>query len=214
MERTERRAVKAAERRLAESVSSDEERARTLGEEREELRRPPLGAAVAEDFGELRLHKHYLRFLRENPDGEPTPDDPPIRLAHLTVRAELSTAENCYINVTMPDGNRRSAVYPRSLFKERDVKTFENRIHRQTLDDAGFARSRESRDAELTARIDRIRTDIDRKKQAGRREVEELVEAQRTAPERIKAEQAWQRAREDWKRGTGRLPPLRARPWK
>jgi hypothetical protein len=210
----EQRAVGAVERRLTESSSRSRDLVRSLKEEREELRRPPLGPALADDFGELRLHEHHLQFLRVAPDASPVPDGDPLRLALITVTTELSPKENCYINVRTSDGDERSAVYPRRQYEERDVNAFGIRIRRQALADAEFARSQKTRDAELTARIDKIEADEDRTRQAGRREIEELVQTQQSAPERLKAEQKWEEARKEWARDAHRLPPLWARPWK
>ncbi len=210
----EQRAVEAVQARVAESGRRSRELVRSLKEEREKLRRPQLGPALADDFGELRLHEHHLQFLRVTPDAAPTPDGDPLRLARITVATELSPQENCYINVTTSDGDERSAVYPRGRYEERDVKAFRNRIRRQALADEEFARSQEARDAELTARIDEIEADEDRSRQAGLREVEELVQAQQAAPERLEAEQKWQYARKNWAGDAHRQPPLWARPWK
>lgn len=211
----EQKRVEALKQSHAESISKSDNLVRSLTAKRDRISRPQLGARLTQDLGELRLYEHYLQFLDVSSDAAPAPDGEPLRLALISVEADLHAPENCYINVTTPEGKMRSAVYPRvPRFRERDVQAFYLRIRKQKSYDEEFARSQSDEEAELTARIGRVKAEKEQTRQACLREIEELVASQKTAPERLSAEEEWEKARQEWENETHRLPRLWARPWR
>ncbi|WP_154686008.1 hypothetical protein [Streptomyces himastatinicus] len=206
VEGEDRQQVSVAERRVADMVRSGKERLSGLEREREELLRPGPGERV-DRLGLLRLHRHALLVLEGAREQETLPAgvDEELPLAGLKVKPQFAP-ENSFIHLTRPDGTKRTVAFPRSVYQESAVQDFANRIHNTAVADGALRSTRQNRAAEIASQIKRVKADIAAKEKTGRREVAELVEAQRTDARRTRATADWEAECDDWQHLTGCRP--------
>lgn len=200
--RNDRQAVAALKRRVKDTKKAGRRRRRALEKERDQLLYPGRGDLV-DELGPLQLYRHALLFLTD--DSEDADEDEEVPLAGLHATFD-STSDETFIEVTRQDGTTRLAGFGRYRYPSGDVKAFQVLINNEALADRDFRDRQRGRAVEVEAQIKQAIADAVAGEEAARRDVEELIEAQRTNPQRTQVEQEWEEQCRAWQELTGRRP--------